>query len=56
MFVTYPDRDYLSGCSLPIRIVITYPDVQCLEVARLISGRRVACPLAVRAASFARSG
>ena len=54
MFVTYPDVRYLSGCSLPIRIVITYPDVQCLEVARLISGRRVACPPAVRATSFAR--
>ena len=34
--------------------MITYPDVQCLEVARLISGRRVACPPAVRATSFAR--
>ena len=33
---------------------VTYPDVQCLEVARLISGRRVACPPAVRATSFAR--
>ena len=30
--VSYPDARFLSGCSLPIRMLLTYPD------ARFLSG------------------
>ena len=44
MFVTYPDIAYLSGCCLPIRMLLTYPDVAylsgcCLPIRMCVRGR-----------------
>jgi len=38
MFVTYPDIAYLSGCCLPIRMLLTYPDVAYLSGCVLVAG------------------
>ena len=48
MFVTYPDVRYLSGCSLPIQMYVTYPDANCPRGAAPIIDKRQGQPYPFR--------
>ena len=37
--LTYPDARYLSGCALPIRMRVTYPEVRNLSRTCRCAGR-----------------